>query len=320
MTDGGVSAEFAPGRPVPLRAILGALRRGAGDPTWRQDPASLWRASRTPDGPVTMRLTRRTDVEGERSRPGSADTTGDRVEATAWGPGGDWALAGLGQLLGEADDPTGFAIQHATLRDPARRHQHWRVGRTRLVIEALVPAIIEQRVTGKQAFGAYRTLVRTYGEPAPGPGAALGLLVPPSVQQWRRVPSWQWLRAGVDAQRSDTIQRALSVAPRLAEIVDLPRETAWQRLRSIPGIGVWTAAETMQRALGDADAVSFGDYHVATDIGHALTGAAVDDLQLEELLRPYAGHRYRVQYLVTASRLGPARRGARITIPTHLPR
>ena len=50
-----------------------------------------------------------------------------------------------------------------------------------------------------------------------------------------------------------------------------------RRLRSIPGIGAWTCAEVRQRSLGDPDAVSFGDYHVAKDVGWALTGTPFDD-------------------------------------------
>ena len=41
--------------------------------------------------------------------------------------------------------------------------------------------------------------------------------------------------------------------------------------------------------------MSFGDYHVAKDIGWALTGRPVDDEELEVLLEPYRGHRLRVQ-------------------------
>ncbi|WP_265447722.1 DNA-3-methyladenine glycosylase family protein [Flexivirga meconopsidis] len=304
------SADFAPGRPIPIGSILGALRRGSGDPTWHQSPGAIWRAAHTPDGPVTLHLHR------------EAAAGGDRVVARAFGPGASWSLDRLPQLLGANDDPSGFAPREEVLRRAAHAHRHWRAGRTGLVLDALLPAIIEQRVTGKQAFGGYRRLVRRFGAPAPGPADAVGatrLMVPPTAEQWRRIPSWEWLRAGVDAQRSDTIQRALQVAPRLEECGDLPREKAWQRLRSVPGVGVWTAAETMQRACGDADAVSFGDYHVAKDVGHALTGSSVDDEGLARLLQPYVGHRYRVQFLVTAARLGPARRGARLAIPTHLP-
>ena len=91
------------------------------------------------------------------------------------------------------------------------------------------------------------------------------------------------------------------------------------QLVSIPGVGVWTAAETAHRALGDADAVSFGDYHVAANIGWALTGRPVDDDGLVELLRPYAGQRYRVQRLLELSGALRPRRGPRMAPRRHLP-
>lgn len=296
-----LTTTFRPGRTVPLRSILGSLRRGAGDPTWRADATGLWRASQTPDGPVTTRFV---------ARP-------DGVDVTAWGPGAGWAINQVPRLLGDQDDPSGFVVHDAVLRDAARQHRDWRIGRTDRVMDALIPAIIEQRVTGKQAFGAYRRLVQRYGERAPGPRT--DLTAPPPVSLWARIPSWEWLRAGVDAARSDTIMRAVRVADRLEETASLPVADAWRRLRAVPGIGVWTAAETLQRAIGDPDAVSFGDYHVAKDVGFALTGAPVDDAGMEELLAPYAGHRFRVQYLVFAAGLGAPRRGARLTLPTHLP-
>lgn len=305
-----LTADYAPGRPIPVGAILAPYRHGAGDPTFRTTSGCVWRAARTPAGPATLRIHR---------EPAAA---GDRVVARAWGPGASVVLDGLPELLGDADDPSGFEPHDEVLRPVARDHRDWRIARSGLVLDSLLPAVIEQRVTGKQAFSAYRRLVQRYGEPAPGPRdeiAGLRLMVPPDVPSWRRIPSWEWLRSGVDAQRSDTVQRVLQVADRLEECARLPREKAWQRLRFVPGIGVWTAAETMQRAAGDADAVSFGDYHVAKDIGHALTGRAVSDEELARLLRPYAGHRYRVQFLVTAGRLGAPRRGARLAIPTHLP-
>jgi 3-methyladenine DNA glycosylase/8-oxoguanine DNA glycosylase len=183
-----------------------------------------------------------------------------------------------------------------------------------------VPAVLEQKVTGTEAFASYRRLVRTYGEPAPGPGAAArGLRVAPSPATLRTIPSWTWLRWGVDQARSRALLRAAQVAPALERLVDLPAAEADVRLRSIPGVGVWTSAEVRSRALGDPDAVSFGDYHVAKDVGWALTGRPVDDAGLAELLEPYRGHRLRVQVLVLLAGLRRPRRGPRMTLPTHLP-
>jgi 3-methyladenine DNA glycosylase/8-oxoguanine DNA glycosylase len=302
-----VERTWRPSWPCPVEAILGTLRRGAGDPTYRVDPdRTVWKGWRTPEGPVTLAV-RPLSPSGE-------------VRATAWGPGATWVLDGLPTLLGAEDDPAGFTPVHDVLTDAWRAYPHWRVPRTRLVVDSLLPAILEQRVTGKEAFGAQRRLVRTYGDPAPGEAARTrGLMVAPAPDVVRAVPSWEWLRLGVDPARSSALMRALAVAPALERLVDVGHAEADRRLRSIPGIGIWTSAETRGRALGDPDAVSFGDYHVAKDIGWALTGKPVDDEQLAVLLRPYEGHRLRVQILVLQARLRRPRRGPRMTLPTHLP-
>ena len=77
----------------------------------------------------------------------------------------------------------------------------------------------------------------------------------------------------VDPARSRTVVTAARVAESLERTVGLPGDEVDRRLRSLPGIGVWTSAEVRQRAHGDPDAVSFGDYHVAKDVGWAVTGA-----------------------------------------------
>jgi 3-methyladenine DNA glycosylase/8-oxoguanine DNA glycosylase len=296
---------WRPGWPLDLQSVLGGLHLGRGDPTFRRDSdGTFWRGIRTPAGACTLHL-------GPVAAPG--------VKATAWGPGAQWALASVPAMLGGLDDVTGFAPHHRQVAEAARRFSGWRVPCTGLVLEALMPAIIGQKVTGQEASGSWRTLVQRYGERAPGEGGARGLWVAPAAGRWARIPSWEWLRAGVDGGRSAAAVRAAGVAGRLEQCVDLSRDAAERRLRAVPGIGVWTAAEVRHSALGDPDAVSFGDYHVARDIGWALTGAEVDDDGLAELLEPYAGHRYRVQALLKLAGAGRPRRGPRLAARTHLP-
>ena len=296
---------WAPGRPLDVLAVLGDLRRGGGDPTFRREPdGTIWRGIRTPQGTSTLRL---------------RSVVGGTIEATAWGAGAEWVLASVPNMLGEADDAAGFVAHHPQVAEAARRFTGWHVPRTGLVLEALIPSIIEQKVAGQEAFGSYRTLIRRYGERAPGEGGARGLWVAPSAGEWALIPSWEWLRAGVDGARSAAVVRAAGAAGRLEQCVDLPPDDAQRRLRAVQGVGVWTAAEVRHTALGDADAVSFGDYHVAKDIGWALTGSEVDDDGLAELLEPYAGHRYRVQRLLELAGAMRPRRGPRMPLRTHLP-
>jgi 3-methyladenine DNA glycosylase/8-oxoguanine DNA glycosylase len=302
----GVSRIWRPGRPVDVRATLSIFRHGSRDPAYQVDSlGALWRASRTPVGPVTMRLT---------ARPAEAE-----VELEAWGPGAAWALDTLPRLLGEQDDPGGFEPHHDLVRQALRRFPGWRVPCSGRVLEALAPAAIEQVVTGQEAFRGWRLLLLRHGEPAPGPGAERGLRVPPTAQQWAAIPSWEWLRAGVDPQRSRVVVRAAGVGGRLEATVGRSGQEAERVLRSLPGVGVWTAAEVRQRAHGDADAVSFGDYHLARNVGYALLGEEIDDDTLAELLEPYRPHRYRVQRLLELTGIQRPRRGARLAPRTHLP-
>jgi 3-methyladenine DNA glycosylase/8-oxoguanine DNA glycosylase len=278
-------------------------RRGAGDPTYKVLPDGAHaRGIRTPAGPVALVV---------RSDPASAE-----VHASASGPGAEWALDRLPRMLGADDDPAGFAPPEP-LTHAWRRHRHWRLGATDLVMESLVPTIIEQKVTGQEAFAAFRRLVRRYGEPAPGPD--IGLWIQPDPATVRKIPSWEWLRLPVDGGRSRPVVAAATVASSLERAGGLSHDEFDRRLRTIPGLGAWTSAEVRSRALGDADAVSFGDYHIAKDVGWALVGEEVDDDGLAELLEPYRPHRHRVQHLVEVSGLGRPRRGPRMAPRTHLP-
>ena len=183
---------------------------------------------RTPEGQATLRVL---------THPADG-----LVEAHAWGSGADWALTSLPRMLGDEDDSEGFIPQHDRVALALRRHPGWRVPRTTLVLESLVPAVVEQKVTGQEAFGGWQRIVRRYGDPAPGPGAALGMRVPPSPQQLAAIPSWGWLRAGVSPQRSDTLARVARVAARVEETSTMSLAHARRRLVSIPGVGVQTSA------------------------------------------------------------------------------
>lgn len=306
--------RWTPTWPIDLRTTLGVLAHGRGDPTIRIADGQVWRATRTPQGPVTLHLV----------------ALGSDVHARAWGPGAEAELEALPRVLGAGDDPSGFAAgAHPVMATADRRFgRGWRVLRTERVLEALVPAVLEQRVTGREASRAWAQLVREFGEPAPGPaGSGAGtagspaprLVVPPDGPGWARIPSWAWHRAGVDPGRARTISTAAARAEALERLSDRPPQEAAQALRSLPGIGIWTAAEVGVRAWGDRDAVSFGDFHLAGAIVHALTGRSDgDDAQMAELLTPWAGQRARAVHLLQlhAGHTAP-RRGPRATITDH---
>jgi len=292
---GTASTVWRAGRPVDIRGTLWPLVRGRSDRAHRIAGGMFWRAALTPAGPATVAL---------------RQAGGGEVHATAWGPGAEWTIASVPDLLGARDSVDGFVPRHQRLADVHRLHPGVRIPRTGLVLDSVIPAIFEQKVTGKQAHEAWRFVLQRYGTPAPGP-APLGMRVPPPAARLLDVPTWDWHRAGVGIDRQRAIRAAATVADRLEECVDLAPAAALARLRTVPGIGVWTAAETAQRALGDADAPSVGDFHIPGLVGHFLVGRRVDDDGMLELLAEWPGHRHRVVRLIELSGVGKPRYGPR---------
>ena len=325
---GALTRQWQPPFPLDWSRTLGVHRRGRGDPAYLVDEyGAAWRTSLTPDGPATMRVhaapageAGRAVPAGEagRARPGGeaghAGPTGEpgrlTVYASAWGPGASWLLDTLPGLLGAADDPSGFEPVHPLLREMSRRHYALRIGRSDRVFEALIPAVLEQKVVGAEAKRAWRLLLLRFGDPAPGP-APPGMRVCPAPRTWIRIPSWEWHRAGVELVRARTIIGAARVAEKLEETTAMTPAEADRRLQALSGIGPWTSAEIRQRTIGDPDALSVGDYHLPSIVGWALIRQKVDDAGMCELLAPYAGHRYRAAWLLEMSGQGPPRHGPR---------
>jgi 3-methyladenine DNA glycosylase/8-oxoguanine DNA glycosylase len=277
-------------RPINLAQTLAHARMGNGDPCLRLVDGAVWRATRTPEGPATERLS---------PAPGGA------VRVDAWGPGAAWLGARATALCGSLDDPSRFAPEHPLVAYLARAHAGLRIGRTEAVYETALFVTIEQRVATRDAWASWRQMVRALGEPAPGP-AEIGLWVPPEPHRLARTPSEVFHRFGIERQRSDVLRRIAIVARRFEEAVDLPLEAAYARFQAIPGVGPWTAARIGLIALGDPDAVAVGDLHLPHLVTRALAGEPRGtDERMLELLQPFAGHRGRVIRLLLAG--GPMR-------------
>ena len=283
--------------PVDLARTLFPLRRGTGDPTTRIEPGSAWRATRTPDGPATVHLTL------------SAATAS--LQAEAWGEGADWIIERAPGLAGLDDDASAFHPRDDVIRDLHRRMPGVHLTRTDRLIEALIPAVLEQKVAGVEARRVYLRLTRSLAEPAPGPA---GLLLPPDPARVATLPYHAFHPFGLERRRAETLRFACAKAPAIEALAERPPAEAREYLGRFPGIGVWTTAEVARLALADADAVSVGDYHVPNMVAWALAGEPRGtDERMLELLEPYRGQRGRVQLLleaggITAPRFGPRMR------------
>ena len=301
---GDASSELELTGPLDLVATLGPLYRGPRDPTMRLASRSVARAARTPEGPGSLVI----------------DLGPEFATVRGWGPGARWLVEHAAALIGLDDDPSGFEpALHPVVDRLARRRPGLRVGRTGLVVEHLLQAVVEQKVTGSEAFSAWRRLVLTHGEPAPGP---TGLHVPPAPERVAALPSWTWPQLGIEPRRGALLRRLAADGSRLERLA-VPAHAAGgggagaealaARLRAYAGIGPWTAAEVTLRALGDPDAVSVADAHLSHVVGWNLAGEprASDDRMLE-LLAPWAGHRARVIRLLELDGAAAPRYGPRV--------
>ncbi|HEY6595183.1 MAG TPA: DNA-3-methyladenine glycosylase 2 family protein [Asanoa sp.] len=298
MVDGGQRILDAP--PLyHLAGSVGPLAMGRHDPCARFVGGTFWWAADTPEGPASLSLRR----------------TRDAVVATAHGGGAAWVLDRADAIAGLRDDLTGFAAlaaAHPLVARVAHQLQGRRLPATGRLFQRLVRTILEQKVTGTEAYRGYAATVRRFGGSAPGPlGKALRL--PPRAADIAAAPYWVFHPFGIEQKRADTLRRAAVAAERLERCADAAEATT--RLRAIVGIGPWTAAEVVRVAYGDPDAVSVGDFHIPHMVAWALAGEARgDDARMLALLEPFRGHRGRVCVLLEAAGIGAPRFGPRMPI------
>jgi 3-methyladenine DNA glycosylase/8-oxoguanine DNA glycosylase len=291
-----LSATFGLDRPPNLPQTLAHARMGNTDPCLRIVDGAVWRATRTPLGPATQRVSL---------------ASGGAVRVDAWGPGSEWVMPLAPALCGAEDKPDSFRPDQPLLRDLVHRHPGLRIGKTAAVFETAMIVTLEQKIATRDAWQSWWGMVRALGEPAPGPFP--GLFVPPAPERLARTPYEVFHRFGVERRRADVLRRLAIVARRLEETVSLPLEAAYRRFMAITGVGPWTAARIGLIALGDPDAVAVGDLHLPHVVSWALAGERRgSDERMLELLEPFRPHRGRVIRLLLASAMRPQRATARL--------
>lgn len=268
--------------PLDLRATLRPLGGGFLDDGW-------WRTARTPDGPGTLHL---------------RAPTSNVVTARAWGSGAGWLIGRVPRLIGLHDHPESLVTDHPLVSELARRRRGARFGATGLVFEALVAAVVAQKVTGREARQGLAGLRDRFSDAAPGPRA---LRLPPDAERLAAAPYWHYHPLGIEKKRADILRRLAADAARIERLSQAEAEDSRRFLHRYPGVGVWTSAETVAVSHGDPDAVSVGDFHLKNVVVWHLTGRPRGtDEEMLELLEPFRPHRGRVVRLLETLGQAPA--------------
>lgn len=112
-------------------------RMGSGDPCLRIVGENIWRATRTPAGPATQRVSL---------------VSHGCVQVGAWGPGAAWVLERAAALCGELDHPETFQPEQPFLHHLMRCHPGLRIGRSEAVFETALFVALEQRVATRDGI------------------------------------------------------------------------------------------------------------------------------------------------------------------------
>lgn len=257
----------------------------------------IWWPSQTPTGPGTLSVGRVDRAE---------------LHCEAWGPGASWLLEQVPRLVGADDDPESFEAPDGPIRDLARRGGIRRFGRTDRYFESMLENVLGQRVQTVAAHESLRALVRSFGEPAPGPHE---MTMFPSPERVAAMGYHEFHRFNIERKRADIIIGLAKRANRLEEVADLSIEDGYRRLQAFRGVGIWTASNVMGAARGDADAIPIGDFHVKNLVSWALAGEPRGtDERMIELLEPYRPHRGRVLELLKGAGVEAPRYGAKLSI------
>ena len=186
------------------------VRRGPG----------VWRTTRTPDGPATVTLVH----AGDEIR---ADSPANRCRTCPC------RRPGVARAARRAGTD---CLLHPLVVQLARRSPGIRDSRTGAVLELLVPAILEQKVTGHGGLARVGGTHPCPRRPAPGP-SEWHLRLAPNAATLAGLRYYAYHPFGIERRRAERIRRVASRAAWFEAIVDLPLADAYARLRALRRTG-----------------------------------------------------------------------------------
>lgn len=280
-------------KPFSLRQTLRLSTLGGRDPASRLTPQTAELCWNSPAGPVSLRAQHREDHLG----------------IDLWGPGANWLQPKVSSALGLNDSLEGFTPTGSVLQLVQRLPGTY-LPRLPVLFDRLIQTVLQQLVSWDDAVLGWRSFVRTFGQPAPGP---VELRLPPTPDRLNSLAYFDLVACGILPRQARLILQLAREERRLERLAEDSPARCVQRLRSIPGIGPWTIQYLRGTALGEPDAVLVGDYALPHAVAwHFRQKPRSSDEEMLELLEPWKGHRFRVQHLLLQSGITAPRRGSKM--------
>lgn len=206
------------------------------------------------------------------------------------------ALARVRRMLGTDRDLTVFykqAMHISWLAPLAHRMRGLKPPRYPSLWEACVNAIVFQQISLHAASSIMHRLIEALGDRTVYDGIPLAVF--PGIEQFLRAPDAALRAAGLSAGKLSTLQRAARaiVSDELneANLQAQSTEDVASMLRTIQGIGPWTAAVILLRGLGRLDAFPANDSGVAANLLF-VSGTKLDASSIADTLGAQRGMLY----------------------------
>jgi DNA-3-methyladenine glycosylase II len=206
-------------------------------------------------------------------------------------------VALVARTLGVDRDLTEFYRAAATipwLAALAQRLRGLKPPRYRTLWEALVNAVVYQQVSLHAASAVVQRMIQQFGTPVEIDGVSVYPF--PDAERVLAASDDALRGLGLSAGKIATLRRAADATHSsmldTAGLEALPSDEAATLLRSIKGIGPWTAAVMLLRGFGRVDVFPMNDSGVARNLTLAAGGTAPDVANVLETLGRHKGMLY----------------------------
>jgi DNA-3-methyladenine glycosylase II len=187
--------------------------------------------------------------------------------------------------------------------------------RYRTLWEAFVNAVVYQQVSLHAASAVVQRIIQAFGTPLESEGVPVSLF--PEAGRVLAAPDAELRGLGLSSGKLATLRRAAdAIATGTLDsdsLEHLPSTDAAARLRSIKGIGPWTATVILLRGFGRLDVFPMNDSGVARNLSHA-TGSAAPDLTT--MLETLGAQRGMLYYHLLLARLAGGGEVGRSSVPS----